>query len=227
MPAACPSHLGERLQACNGRFFYVRVPIVKHRDSWAFKFRELLVSKSFDVPFMYSCADATAARIVFAVYNASKPNINTIGLATLISRAFPWVLNPSPSDRHHIPIIALPNRIHLAIALAHVGCNRLSLSGQRDHLKGSAGDVGDDVARLATEMTRATSFPRIMQCFVAQLQDSKMHNEVKKRIEEKLISRGLGSPFDVQLPVSECGPLYHYDKNADYHQNLHRLPNAG
>lgn len=189
-------------QLVQGRYFYVLLPIASCGDKWPETLRNELAKKKFDVTFMYGYADGTGARIVFAAKNDKRPVISTVGLATLIAQAFPWSMQKTERSRTHVPLISLPNAAYLAIALAHVGCKRISLSGERDHFMMAAGDIGCETSCMATEMTRASSFPRLLNGFVAQLPEDTLRANVKARIARNMSGRGLKLPFDVHLPTS-------------------------
>ena len=185
-----------------GRHFYVLLPIAICGDNWPEKLRTELAKKKFNVTFMYGYADGVGARIVFAVKNNHKPVISTVGLATLIAQIFPWSAHRTDKSRTHVPLVSLPNAAYLAIALAHVGCKRISLSGERDHFTLAAGDIGCDTSCMATEMTRASSFPRILNGFVAQLPDDTLRKSVKERISRNMHGRSLKLPFGLHLPTT-------------------------
>jgi hypothetical protein len=189
-------------QLVQGRHFYVLLPIAICGDNWPEKLRTELAKKKFNVTFMYGYADGVGARIVFAVKNNHKPVISTVGLATLIAQIFPWSAHRTDKSRTHVPLISLPNAAYLAIALAHVGCKRISLSGERDHFTLAAGDIGCDTSCMATEMTRASSFPRILNGFVAQLPDDTLRKSVKERISRNMHGRSLKLPFGLHLPTT-------------------------
>ena len=190
-------------QLVQGRYFYVLLPIASCGDKWPEALRNELVKKKFDVTFMYGYADGTGARIVFAAKNDKRPVISTVGLATLIAQAFPWSVQKTERSRSHVPLISLPNAAYLAIALAHVGCKRISLSGDRDFFSPSKGDIGCEICRMTADLTRATSFPRLFIGFIDQLPEQEMRNEVSTRMMANFTGRGLKLPFDLALPPTD------------------------
>jgi hypothetical protein len=195
---------GDRMrQLAQGRYFYVLLPIAICRDKWPEYFRTELARKNFDVIFMYGYADGVGARIVFAVKNDKRPIISTVGLATLIANIFPWSMPRTEKSRTHVPLISLPNAAYLAIALAHVGCKRISLSGDRDFFSPSKGDIGCEICRMTADLTRATSFPRLFIGFIDQLPEQEMRNEVSSRMIANFSGRGLKLPFDLALPSTD------------------------
>lgn len=201
---ACSDFSDCERQLVQGRYFYVLLPIAICGDKWPEFLRTELARKNFDVTFMYGYADGTGARIVFAVKNDKRPIISTVGLATLIAQIFPWSVPRTEKSRTHVPLISLSNAAHLAIALAHVGCKRISFSGERDYFSPSKGDIGCELCRMTADMTRATSFPRLLIGFINQLPDE-MRDEVSRRMTDNFNGRGL--KLDLTLPPT--GSLFH------------------
>lgn len=167
-------------------------------SDWRTALKAELLKCSLQTVFLYGSNTPVCAYAVIGLINTKNHPITPFGVGKLIGNRFR--VGREQATFRFTPVVLIQDPAVLAIALAHVGTQRVSHYPTKDYFDTRNGDVGDKRAAWMVEQVRVTSLARQIRQRAQTMARPDKAQSLRDHYQAMAAMYGVSIPYDAQGP---------------------------